>query len=71
MKNFLAGISKGSITSIIALLFIVVWASINLICLYHGVPDKDIAIMILTNSYGLTGFVAGYYFNKKETEKKS
>lgn len=71
MKNFLAGISKGSITSMVALICIIVWATVNIVILYHPVPDKDLAVMILTHVSGIVGFVAGYYFNKKETEKKA
>jgi hypothetical protein len=65
MKNLLFNFSKASIGSIIALLIIVGLIVISSISLCCKVADKDLAILIVGNMYGLAGFVAGYYFNKK------
>lgn len=70
MKNFFANLSKTSITAIVALLFVLAFITIDILCLLVKTPDKDVTIMVLSNITGIAGFVAGFYFNKKLNDVK-
>lgn len=66
MKQFIANLNKTSTTSVIALLMVFGFIIISTVSLFHKPADKDIALFIIGNLTTLVGYVAGYYFNKKQ-----
>lgn len=67
MTEILNKLNKTSTTSIIALAIIFGFIVCNSVMLFHKPPNENIATLILGNISNLAAFVAGYYFNKKET----
>ena len=67
MKHFLNNINKSEMASVIALIIILMVFTVSLVSLTIKTVDKDLSILIIGQCYGLAAFVAGYYFNKKQT----
>lgn len=68
MKQFFSTINKTSTTSIIAILIVAGFIFLSIVSLFHKPADKDIALLVVGNIYGIACFVAGFYFNKKSDE---
>lgn len=68
MKQLLSNLNKTSTTSIIAILIMMGFIILSTAALFHKPADKDLALLVIGNIYGLSCFVAGYYFNKKTEE---
>lgn len=64
MKNIFDKISKTEMASILAIIIALSTFSLSFITLFHKPADKDLALLINSQAYGLMGFVAGYFYNK-------
>lgn len=70
MKPFYSAIIKSEVGSIIAILIIVGSFSIGIMSMLVHSVDKTISTLVIGQSFSLSGFVAGYYFNKKTNSKE-
>lgn len=66
MSKFFLSLSKASTASIIAILIIIGVIIMVPIILFHPPANENLAILVVGQLFSLAGFVAGYYFNKKQ-----
>lgn len=68
MKNIFDNISKTEVSAILAFMIMLATFVMSFISLLHKALDKDLAILIIGQSYTLAGFVAGYYYTKASSK---